>query len=1110
MAAKDTIKLNVNNLVPDEKYVIQVRAVANGEESDWSQKLHFKTNSDKQANGGPTVPQNVTWESTSDALVASWDAVTENVNGTAAKVAKYEIELSGGVLVNQSAVLDSGGDRVERAFSVAEIYSKWQGAIPDVISMRVRTQNSGGSQSDWTAPLSVNVGKPDPPTDAVPPPTAKSVIDAVALNWTPPANPANVAGYVVYVGLTPEFVAAGTNRIYQGATPSAVYNSSTYVTHYFKIRAYSLFGKESDDLLAEGMPRSPFGSDWTPPPVPSNIDADFNRTGGVATGTLTWDWVDDDEFDIPLQHFDIRFKRPSETIWQSVTAPSADRTVTVTLPRAYSTYDVQIASVDAVGNYSAYVPATPLQWDGGIPGPPPQVTGVTSEASLDSITVSWVSPHEEVTNEGTFEVQIAKNVGMSTDLRTYTVSGGDLQISLVGLDYLTQYWFRVRALDPDGDPGAWSATATNTTIRFPQAAVSDGIPPASSPAAVVTPGIGYLSVNWVASSNTDTTTYEVHISKTNGFAATSDATKVAEINGTMVILRKDATGAALNYTDTYYVRIRAKDVDGIAAPGTQASGVALQAKTYDIESISVAQLTAGTVAGEEIVLGAGGIFRSEEQTGEDGFTMTHNSIIIKGNSTVSAGALESGSTLTGALIVTGSMKLNNPAYIKSNNYSDGVTPMDDGIVRPAAGFRMDSAGLDMRTGTLWADVIKGGRITGANIFLGAGGAIILDSATGLIKSNNYNGDSDAGANAGWRISNTGIEMWDSSSKIRAEAFRGGTFSGGAFIVDTGGSIRSENYVAGTSGWIIDKTQFETNLGTIRGATVITDQLYSSGTVDDGGGVQRRRFDINSGGYALFTGARIYGNTLVSEAAHHRLQSANWVSGTQGWQINGVGYAEMNNMRVGGAGTDYVIMQGLGSNAFIRIVNGSTAELKGDLKSMNNGIELAARFGPSIMMDGGLARVTGDFQSDGYCMAYGAFNYPSAGQTGNREVYWDNNGKLSIGAVIGSSQRYKENIKPLEASVEAILSLEPKSFNYKKQFYREGDRDTVVGFIAEEAEAAGLERWVLRNEDGEVENFDYKGWPVALQKVAQYQQKEIVELKARLAVLEEALDKKPKR
>jgi hypothetical protein len=62
------------------------------------------------------------------------------------------------------------------------------------------------------------------------------------------------------------------------------------------------------------------------------------------------------------------------------------------------------------------------------------------------------------------------------------------------------------------------------------------------------------------------------------------------------------------------------------------------------------------------------------------------------------------------------------------------------------------------------------------------------------------------------------------------------------------------------------------------------------------------------------------------------------------------------------------------------------------------------------------------------------------------VYVDSQGKLGTNP---SSKRFKENIKPMDKSSEALLALKPITFRYKKEIDPAGTPQ--FGLVAEEVE-----------------------------------------------------------
>ena len=79
--------------------------------------------------------------------------------------------------------------------------------------------------------------------------------------------------------------------------------------------------------------------------------------------------------------------------------------------------------------------------------------------------------------------------------------------------------------------------------------------------------------------------------------------------------------------------------------------------------------------------------------------------------------------------------------------------------------------------------------------------------------------------------------------------------------------------------------------------------------------------------------------------------------------------------------------------------------------------------------------------------------------GSQAVYVNSDGKL--GAQV-SSQRFKDDIKPINQASEAIYGLKPVSFRYKSEI--EPARPLAFGLIAEEVEKINPDL-VSRDEDG---------------------------------------------
>ena len=112
------------------------------------------------------------------------------------------------------------------------------------------------------------------------------------------------------------------------------------------------------------------------------------------------------------------------------------------------------------------------------------------------------------------------------------------------------------------------------------------------------------------------------------------------------------------------------------------------------------------------------------------------------------------------------------------------------------------------------------------------------------------------------------------------------------------------------------------------------------------------------------------------------------------------------------------------------------------------------------------------------------------------------GRLGHTAVV-SSQRYKEEIKPLGAISQVLYALKPVSFRFKQEF----DATQTLGFglIAEEVEKVDP-ALVYRNAKGQVESVRYEMVNAMLLNEFLREHREVQELKKQVSALTEGLQK----
>lgn len=281
-----------------------------------------------------------------------------------------------------------------------------------------------------------------------------------------------------------------------------------------------------------------------------------------------------------------RFDFPYEINSSSFTAPRANVTI-------------EVRARDVNGNMSTAATAT-------VANPAPSnVAGLVVTGGQGTINSVWTNVAD--TDLKYYEVYASMTSGFTpgpTNLFAQTPSNAFSFNANPG-----ETWYvKIRAVDIFGTGSASYASGSATAH-----AVTDGIPPSTSPTPTVIGSIKSLYVRWTGITNNDPVKYDVHISTTTGF--TPDSTTLIGTTGSTFITVQALPGPApspgspdtrtLLYNTDYFVKIVAKDDDGSAAAGTQASGQLVQATGPDI--------AASTITGDHIV---GGTFTGEEFAGE--------------------------------------------------------------------------------------------------------------------------------------------------------------------------------------------------------------------------------------------------------------------------------------------------------------------------------------------------------------------------------------------------------------------------------------------------------------------------------------------------------------
>jgi hypothetical protein len=213
------------------------------------------------------------------------------------------------------------------------------------------------------------------------------------------------------------------------------------------------------------------------------------------------------------------------------------------------------------------------------------------------------------------------------------------------------------------------------------------------------------------------------------------------------------------------------------------------------------------------------------------------------------------------------------------------------------------------------------------------------------------------------------------------------------------------------------------------------------------------------------------------------------SNTSGSHNTAIGYGalERNNTFGFNTATGYLALNdntgstntATGAQALENNTTGSGNTAVGYIALSNN---MTSNFNTALGF-GACASVTA---SGNVCIGQGVFGEPGAGNTtwicnvntltqnfsagvNNYVTVRLSDGRLGNTAVV-SSRRYKEDIKPLDRTSDALYALKPVSFHLKKQ--HDETQALSFGLIAEEVEKVDPDL-VYRNDKGQVESVRYE-------------------------------------
>jgi hypothetical protein len=729
----------IRDLLGGRTYGIQVRSVGNEGAGKWSKIFELTVDGDNLA---PAAPTNLNWGPSSTSFLATWDEVTTNSDGTPIQdLDGYEVTVYATGNTAIKAVYHVSVPRFDLSFeqNIAAF-----GSPKASLNIEVRAKDTSGHLSTPAVATAANAA-PGPVTGL----SVTAMQDGFSVSFTPPAD-SDLDHFDIWLsGVS----GSGGNKAYSGKDIPAFAPTFTYTQQYIRVYAVDVFGTYSTYVETTGTARSSFAVDTTPPANVTNVAVTTDQDPGDATGgtsriTVSWTGVSDTD----LQYYTVRYSTNTGGPWQYVNVPP-DQTSTVLTNLAPNTpYYVAIKTEDFWGNTTgAWIAAStyPITTARDTTAPA-AVTGLIVSPGLRSITASWDANTESdvVNGNGQYEIQIdisSSFVNQPNAPLSPQLVGGTV-VSFTNLTSGTTYYVRARAIDASGNVGTWSTTQSAVPGEPPQTDLSDGLAPTSSPTPTVLSGIGALFVRWSGITNADAVTYEVHLSTTTGFTPTI-STKVTEISGTSATIKSNASGVALSYGVTYFIKLIAKDRDGSAPAGAQGSGSILQVSNTDIidgtitgvkitdttitaakiaaNTITAAQIAANTITASQIAadtitasqIAASAITSSElaansviaGKIAADAITATNivagsitgdrlTAATITGDkiaaNTIDAASIKANTTITQSLTVGSTLTVGTSGIVQSANYSAG-----------SAGWRLANNSFELNQGTISASTL---------------------------------------------------------------------------------------------------------------------------------------------------------------------------------------------------------------------------------------------------------------------------------------------------------------------------------------------------------------------------------------------------------------------
>lgn len=251
------MEILLQDLVPGQEYLIQLRSKNQNGVSQWSRAYSFTTNSDVTA---PSPVSGLTWVVSGTSFVGEWTPPTTDSDGSPLKDFKdFKVTLTASAI---DVVFYTTEPRFD--LSLSRNISSWGTPKPSV-SIKVEARDTMGNLSSSVTDSAAN-SVPSDVTGF----DSSSALGGVNLTWDHISD-SDFKQYEIYVGGSSGFTPGPSNLKVVTTSNSVFYATDILTLQYFKIRAVDAFDQGSTNYTLESQLAYPLDGvpDSTAPSQPS-------------------------------------------------------------------------------------------------------------------------------------------------------------------------------------------------------------------------------------------------------------------------------------------------------------------------------------------------------------------------------------------------------------------------------------------------------------------------------------------------------------------------------------------------------------------------------------------------------------------------------------------------------------------------------------------------------------------------------------------------------------------------------------------------------------------------------------------------------------------------